>query len=159
MRSFSLGLLVVSIWLIQACGFHLRGSGEVADRYNPLFIEPGDLKSAQLNALTHALKQSKAELNVPKDGANRLKLSLIPLKPQKIASSTQADIEIVRLSVRADFTVLTPEQAVLIQDEMIHTRELQLDSANVLSHQSLIEQSYRELERSLIRSLIYRLKR
>ena len=159
MRILSVIVLITSVILSAACGFHLRGSGAVAERFYPLFVETGDLQSTQVSALTNALKQSNAQLSTLKDCANRLKLKLIPLKPQKIASSSLTDIEIVRLSMQADFSVISPGAVVLIEDKITHSRELELDKANVLSHQSLIEQSYRELERSLIRSLLYRLKR
>lgn len=154
------GLVIVGLLIaVSACGFQLRGGATIAERFNPLYIERGELQTAQLNALKNSLRQSNAQLQASSENANRLTVSLATLKPQKIARSSLADVEILRLSMRLEFQIKTSSQEFLIDDEIVHYKEIELDSANVLSHQTLIKQSYQDLEGSLFRSMIYRLKR
>lgn len=152
-------VLVLGISAIAACGFHLRGSSEVAAQYNPIYIEPADLQRSQIELIRNALLKSSAVLSdEPK--ANRLRVKFSKEKPRRVASSNLTDIDLVRLTLRMDFSLQSADGSMLIEpQQLVHNAELELDSANVLSHDSLIKERFDALQRSLVRTMNYRLTR
>ncbi len=151
-------LLVIGfIGLISACGFRLRGDEQISSRLNPIYLESGQLDSQQLVQIRRALKQAKADLTSDPESGNRLWLKVSDLKTQKIASSGLSEVELYRVTMQLNFTIKNTDNDILLEDRITQSRELQLDTDNVLSHQQLIDKAGDQLLMNLIRSMIFQL--
>ncbi len=152
-------MLCLALTLLPGCGFHLRGHAQIADKYNPLKIDATALKPAQLALIENALLQANAQISTQDIDANVLSVSFTQLKNQQIARSSASDVTLIRLSLQLDYSLKSPSLQSLADNQIIHYKDIELDNANVLSHQGLIEKGYQELEQSLTRALVYQLKR
>ena len=155
-------LLLALLILLQlsACGFHLRGSNQIAPRFNPLFVEGGQLEASQLALIRKELNNSSAKLSAIIDGSNRLRVSINPVKSRKIAISSVTDVELVQLSISLRFSVLSESGNYLLeQRELVQNADVELDNANVLGHEQIIKRVSIDLQRRLIRSMISQLSR
>jgi LPS-assembly lipoprotein len=158
-QTYRLIVLLFCIGIVSACGFHLRGSSQIADRYNPINVQRDLLSDQQWRQLKSALSNASATLTEAQD-APRLRVSFTRLKDSKLTASSSAKVELVQLAMQLKFSVLGAQGDVLIQpQELIQNRTLELDSDNVLSQQDSINAALVELERGLIRSMIYRLQK
>jgi len=151
--------LISALLLLTACGFHLRGNAQIAEVYNPLTINKAELQPEQFLLIQNALRQANARLTDSDEQANELKVFFHRLKNQQIASSSLTDIRLIRLSMQLDYRLKSTSGNLMDENQITHYRELELDNANVLSHQGLIDKEFQELEKSLVRSMIYQLKR
>jgi outer membrane lipopolysaccharide assembly protein LptE/RlpB len=143
---------------LQGCGFHLRGSGQIAERYNPVYLQPGELDSAQFKMVNNALEKAGARLSARTENSNQLNVRFEPLQTRKLAGSSASGIEIRRLSQAMHFRLISPYNVELLQNRVDHSSELQLDSNNVLSHENLIKREQESLQQSLVRTMIYQLQ-
>ncbi len=145
--------------MLSACGFHLRGSSKIAERYNPLNVQQEQLSNQQWRQLRSALSNAAATLTEAQD-APRLRVSFTRLSDSKLTTSSSANVELVQLSMQLKFSVLDAQGNLLIESQKLtQNRTLELDSDNVLSQQDSINAAIVELERGLIRSMIYRLQK
>ena len=152
---------VLSVLLqLSACGFHLRGDSQVADRFNPLYIELAQTDQAQLSLIRNQLKRSSVTISASAQGSNRLQVSLKTLKNRKIASSSLSDVDLVQLGMSIQFSVQAASGEYLIeQRELIQTAEVELDSTNVLGHQQIINKAQQNLRHKLIQNMVFNLSR
>jgi LPS-assembly lipoprotein len=144
---------------ISACGFHLRGSSQIAERYNPINVQHDRLTDQQWRELRSALTNASASLSEAHN-ARRLRVSFSRLKDSKLTSSSSANVELLQLGMQLKFSVID-EQGNLLMDaqELTQNRTVELDSDNVLSQQDSINAALVELEKNLIRAMIYRLQK
>ena len=151
-------LTLLTLLQLSACGFHLRGTSQLADRFIPLFIEAEQLNSSQLVFVRKELIKSSATLSIASKGANRLRVNIIPVKSRKIATSSLTDVELVQLTMGLQFSVLSESGNYLLeQRELVQKIDVELDNANVLGHQQIIKRASIELQHRLIRSMISQL--
>ncbi len=152
-------VLFLCAGLLSACGYHLRGSSQIAARYNPLNVQQERLSDQQWRQLRSALTNASATLTEAQD-APRLRVSFTRLKDSKLTASSSANVELVQLTMQLKFSMLDAQGNLLIESqELTQNRTLELDSDNVLSQQDSINAVLTELERGLIRSMIYRLQK
>lgn len=158
-QTYRLIVLLLCLGLLSACGFHLRGSSQIAERYNPIRLEYGQLTDQQWRQITSALTQASAVLTDAED-ALRLRVSLSRLKDSKLTSSSSASVELRQLAMQLKFSVQDAAGNLILQpQELTQNRTLELDSDNVLSQQDSINAAIVELQKDLIRSMIYRLQK
>ena len=149
--------LIAIVLLLNACGFHLRGDSKVMAKFNPLFIEQGQLSADQLKRVRDSLKQAEAELATSAITANKLTLKLTPLKTRTLADSTSSGVELIQLAMRIDFSVIQANGTILIEQSLEQTQEVQLDTNNVLSQDNVLKTNREALEKNLLRSMIFQL--
>jgi len=158
-QTYRLIVLLLCIGLLSACGFHLRGSSQIAERYNPINVQRDLLSDQQWRQLKSALVNASATVTEAQD-AQRLRVSFTRLKDSKLTASSSADVELVQLAMQLKFSVLDAQGDVLMQpQELIQNRTVELDSDNVLSQQDSVNAALIELEKDLIRSMLYRLQK
>ena len=150
---------MLCVGLLSACGFHLRGSSQIAERFNPINLQGDQLSDQQWRQLRSALINASATLTEAED-APRLRVSINRLKDSKLTSSSSANVQLIQLGMQLKFSVLDAQSNLLIEpQELIQNRTVELDSDNVLSQQDSINTAQIELEKDLIRSMIYRLQK
>lgn len=94
------------------------------------------------------------------EDALRLRVSLSRLKDSKLTSSSSASVELRQLAMQLKFSVQDAAGNLILQpQELTQNRTLELDSDNVLSQQDSINAAIVELQKDLIRSMIYRLQK
>ena len=145
---------------ISACGFHLRGNSQIADRFNPLYVVNENLDPALLKLIRAELIRSSAIITEVAESSNRLQVAIKPLKNRKIASSNLTNVELVQLTMNLQFSVQSGSgEYLLSQLELVQSVEVQLDNANVLANEQTILTAQKGLQRKLIQSMISRLSR
>jgi LPS-assembly lipoprotein len=158
-QTYRLIVLLLCVGLLSACGFHLRGSSQIAERFNPINLQRDQLSDQQWRQLRSALINASATLTEAED-APRLRVSINRLKDSKLTSSSSANVQLIQLGMQLRFSVLDAQSNLLIEpQELIQNRTVELDSDNVLSQQDSINTAQIELEKDLIRSMIYRLQK
>lgn len=157
MTKLKLFLALSVVMLLTACGFHLRGDAQIADSLNPLYLQPGQLKAAQISQISRVLKQASANLTRQTESTNRLSVKLTSLKSRKIASSSLSDVELLRVGMRLEFNVTNQRHETLIADSISQTRDVELDTENVLAHDQRIDKALQQIQQSLLRSMIFQL--
>jgi len=144
--------------LVTACGFHLRGDAQFPENLNPLYIDAGELQASQLKLIRDVLKKTSAKLTDLTQGSNHLAISLSPLQRKEVASSSLSDVELLQLSMSIEYHVATESGNLLFENRQIaQSTEVELDSANVLSHESLINKAQQALQKRLIHSMVFQL--
>lgn len=157
-RASNIFYVVLMALLLGACGFHLRGVSQWPERLNPVYLESAQLEPHQSRQIRDALTRSGARQAASSESAVQLRVILEPLKSRRIASSSLSSVELVQLTMRLQYSLQGPLGEPLVDSrEMTQSRELELDTNNVLSHQDQKEQVTQELQQSLIRSMIYQL--
>ena len=152
-----LSILLLGL-LLNACGFHLRGVSPWPEHLNPIYLEPGQLDAQQLTLIRNALSRSGASLTNSGESANILRVELRPVKTRRIASSSLSGVELMQLSMRLQYSLQGVEgDRLMASRDVTQSRELELDTNNVLSHQALKEKALQELQQSLIRTMLYQL--
>jgi LPS-assembly lipoprotein len=152
-------LFLLCLAALNACGFHLRGSSQIADKYNPLNLQANGLTDQQLRLLKQALQNAGATLTDSQQ-ARQLRVSISQSKNQKLTSSSSAVVELIQVSMQLKFSLQDEQGNMLVQAQEINqNKTLELNSENVLSQQDSIDAAVRELEKDLIRSMIYRLQK
>ena len=145
---------------ISACGFHLRGNSQIADRFNPLYVVNENLDPALFKLIRAELIRSSAIITEVAESSNRLQVAIKPLKNRKIASSNLTNVELVQLTMYLQFSVQSGSgEYLLSQLELVQSVEVQLDNANVLANEQTILTAQKGLQRKLIQSMISRLSR
>lgn len=145
---------------ISACGFHLRGNSQIADRFNPLYVVNENLDPALFKLIRAELIRSSAIITEVAESSNRLQVAIKPLKNRKIASSNLTNVELVQLTMNLQFSVQSGSgEYLLSQIELVQSVEVQLDNANVLANEQTILTAQKGLQRKLIQSMISRLSR
>ncbi len=150
-------VLVCLIALLSACGFQLRGDAQIAAQFNPIYLDRGKLEPRQYKQLQQALQRAGAELSVDRETARRLSVSLSSPRAQRIAGSSLSDVELRRLEMHMQFRLSDGKDQTLLQDDIMRMRQIELDTNNVLAHERQLEQAGQELERELIRVMLFRM--
>ncbi len=159
MRNQLVLALLITLF-VSGCGFHLRGDSQIAARLNPLYVVEDQLDSTQLTLIRKQLIRSGAELAQTEIRSNRLLIKLTSLKDSQITRSSLTDVEIVRLSMSLMYSVMSDSGELLIdQQELVDSVEVELDTANVLSHEQVKNRARKGLQSRLIQSMISQLGR
>ena len=156
-KSMKLTVLIATVLLLTACGFHLRGDSKIMAEFNPLFLEQGQLSADQMRRVRDSLKQAEAKFATSAITANKLKLKLTPLKTRTLVDSTTGGVELIQLAMRIDFSVIQADGTILIEQSLEQAQEVQLDTSNVLSQESVLKTNREALEKNLLRSMIFQL--
>ena len=159
MRNQLIVALLITLF-VSGCGFHLRGDSQIAARLNPIYVVEDQLDSTQLTLIRNQLIRSGADLVQTEFRSNQLHVKLTSLKDRQIASSSLTDVEIVRLSMSLMYRVMNDSGEFLIdQQELVDSIDVELDTANVLSHEQVKNRAREELQSWLIQSMINQLGR
>ena len=156
LRAFPLVVLAL-ISLLAGCGFHLRGDAKIAAQFNPIFVDSSALDSRQQDQLLQALQRAGAELTTDRESARRLWVDLGSMKSQKIAGSGVSDVELRTVSMNLSFRLSDADGRLLLQDDIVRVRQLELDTNNVLAHERQLEKLGQHLQRELFRVMLFQM--
>lgn len=156
---FLAALFITALVLQAGCGFHLRGSSQIDPVLNPIHLLEDDLTASQKRQVINGLKRSGVRLASLSEASNQLRMSFSPLSERRVAGSGLSDVAVVTLSMKLAYSLADDSGQVLLADEMRQTRELQLDTNNVLAHDSQKSQVQSELEQALINAMMFQFKR
>lgn len=154
-------LLILGLMLtaLSACGFHLRGSTQVAERYSQLSIQQDQLSDQQWRQLKSALNNASVQLT-DSTAVPRLRVGFMRLRDRKLTSSSSATVSLIQLGMQIKFSVMDAQGNVLLEaQELTQNRTLELDAENVLSQQDSIRAQLVELEKDLIRAMLNRMQK
>ena len=154
-------LLILGLMLtaLSACGFHLRGSTQVAERYSQLSIQQDQLSDQQWRQLKSALNNASVQLT-DSTAVPRLHVGFTRLRDRKLTSSSSATVSLIQLGMQIKFSVMDAQGNVLLEaQELTQNRTLELDAENVLSQQDSIRAQLVELEKDLIRAMLNRMQK
>ena len=150
-------VLLVSFSLLSGCGFQLRGDVEIDRQINPLYLDASELDARQQAQLQQSLQRAGAKLTREQAGANRLWVRIDSPRSQKIAGSGRSDVELRRVSMDLAFRLSDADGNLLLQDDIMRAGQLELDTNNVLAHEGQLDQLNRQLQRELIRVMLFQI--
>ena len=150
-------ITIILLGLLTACGFQLRGDAQIGPQFNPIYVDSGALEPRQAVQLRQALQRAGAELTDDFATANRLWVSLGSPKAQKIAGSSLSDVELRRVAMDLQFRLSDSDGQTLLEDDIMRMRQIELDTNNVLAHERQLEQAGEQLQRELIRVMLFRM--
>lgn len=160
LRSYNRVLWCLLALLLVGCGFHLRGSAQIPPRWNPIYLEPGQLQAEQLRQTKRALVRASAQLSAQREDANRLYITLHAAQSRLLASSSPSDIELRQLNMSLEFRLENSAGETLIDNQQLQqSREVELDKSNVLAAGEVLESVGEDLQQALIRNMIMNLSR
>ncbi len=160
MMNYRLALISLIFLLLSACGFHLKGSSQIANNLNPLYLEPDGLESAQLSLIRQELIRSSARLSLQAVDSNRLHVRISPLKTSRIARSGVADVELLKITMSIQYSVQSDATVFLVAPgELVQSMEVEINNANVLANENIINRVQLVLQRRLIQNMILQLAR
>lgn len=144
--------------LLSACGFHLRGSTQIAARFSELSLSQNTLDEQQWRLLKSALHNASVTIT-DSDQLPRLRVSFNRLKDSKLTTSSSAAVSLVQIGMQINFSIVDRAGNVLLPAETLtQSRTLELDAENVLSQRGSIDAQLTELEKDLIRSMLYKMQ-
>jgi LPS-assembly lipoprotein len=160
-RSCSRLLSVLAlVALVAGCGFQLRGSTTLPDRFNPVFVEPGEMSPEQLVTLKGLLRRASARMANAGDDGTRLYVSYSASPPRRLVQSSPGAIELYRLDMQLQYRLLDHSGNELVPPTRLEqSTDVELDTANVLANEQRIVSAREVLEKGLIRSMIFDLNR
>ncbi|MDJ0834292.1 MAG: hypothetical protein QNJ69_12265 [Gammaproteobacteria bacterium] len=156
LRALALVLLIAA-GLLSGCGFQLRGATSLAPELNPIYLDSEELEARQLSQLQQSLQRSGAELTTDQESVRRLWVRISEPSSQKVAGSGLSDVELRRVAMSLSFRLSDADGQLLLQDEITRVRQLELDTNNVLAHERQLEQLSRQLQRELIRVMLFQM--
>lgn len=153
-------VLALALLAQTACGFHLRGPAQINENLNPLFLEKESLQAEEQTLVEKALSRAGVRLIDSALNANRLYVSFSPLRRRNLAQSSPTGVQLVQLSMQLDYRVQSSVGEPLIESrELARSTEIELDNANVLSHEKLLKNGVTSLRKKLLQGMIYQLNR
>jgi LPS-assembly lipoprotein len=157
-RCFGL-LLVASSLLLTSCGFHLRGTAGIAERYQPLVVARVVADGGQEQMIRRALERAGALPGDMQTGANRLNLVLSRKLDTFLNSRRNNDLLLVELRASLSYSLVDADGASILTESIITSSQtVELDSDNVLSHNEVLNEARDDQDSALLRSLIGRLR-
>ncbi len=160
-RSGSRWLLCLALAaVLTGCGFHLRGTGQIAPQYRPLYIHNVQASAELQSLLNDALVRAGGRISDGDNDGNRLTVTVRRQKDRWLNRETEADVRLKQLTATLDFSIDDDAGGPIRTLETITSnRTVELDSNNVLSHARILKDARREQDRALVRALIYRLRK
>ncbi len=148
-------ILLSTLILLSACGFHLRGSEQLAVAYSPLIIDAEQLSSQQRAQLRQALTQASAMIVEQAPDAFRLQLKLSPLRTRNVARSNVTGVSLVQLTQGLQYSLQDAHGATVIATRnIIQSLEIERDDNNLLVQQQQMDDAQRQLFQRLIESML-----
>jgi len=156
-RLIYLGLLIV----LQGCGFHLRGLGQLPDYLGNLRLFDETLSASQQRILSQQLQKAGVALrNDNEENPVTLRVAIKSLPERKVADSAGSGQNFVRLSRQLRYSVTEASGNRLVDNKVIEQQiDLELDNANLLSIEGEKQQALVNLDKSLFNSLMIQLRR
>lgn len=153
-------ILLYLAFSLNACGFHLRGSGTLRPEIKQVFIDEAYLKTDFGRKLNQALLGRGANIVEQKEAASSvLKLSE-PKNTRRLLSVNQlAQARDYSLFSKVRFSLSTPKGELLLKEQTVEVRrELVADPNNVLGTDQEAERLFVEMEQELVQALLMRLR-
>lgn len=152
--------VLIFVFGLNACGFHLRGSGTLRPEIKQVFIDEEYLQTEFGRKLRQALLARDATIVVKKEAASSvLKLSE-PENARRLLSVNQlAQARDYTLTSKLRFSLFLPEGKNLLSEQTVEVRrELVADPNNVLGTDQEAQRLYTEMQQELVQALLMRLR-
>lgn len=152
-------LLVLMLWQLSACGFHLRSDVQIDAAYSPLLVDAETLSTEQQQQLRRALTRASAiVLDQPDAAAHRLQLSVSPLRSRKVARSNVTAVTLLQADMALQFQLFDGNgKALFATQEIRQSMEIERDDNNLLAQQDQLQNARRILFGRLLERMISRL--
>jgi LPS-assembly lipoprotein len=152
-------LLVVSLFLLTSCGFHLRGSEPLAPALHHLYIQTQDPYSQLTRYLKQALKQSDVQFSETPEGASAILEITSERQVQQLLSvgGTQ-QTRVYSLTLTIDYQLTDPQgRPIDARQEAIETRTVTIQANQILGGSNEESNLYQQMHRAIIFTIMHRL--
>lgn len=148
------GILVVLTLLLSSCGFHLRGSSQMAAANTPVYLDTGTLSSALARQAKLSLLQRQWPLtDDPEQAKTRIELIAEHSERHPLSQHANGQIAEYQLSYQLRYRVLSPGQTGL--ERIIRRQRNYLDNREqVLGKAQEAEQLLEELREDALSQLL-----
>jgi len=154
-RAFSFIFLLLS--LITGCGFQLKGLSNLPENLIQLDLTVEKFTNQEEVQLITILKQAGAEL-VNTTTATKLRVNLQRANERIIASNATQSLRIFSISRNLDYVVTSAEGKLLLQRDVKQSREIELDTDDVLQLEQSRMEVIREINNALFQQILDQLK-
>ena len=154
------GLWLALLLALTACGFQLRGSSTLPERFNPLYLQADDVSPQQRAQISAALRRASADLVETSDQANRLEVRIHGGQVRRVVQSAAGVNELFRIDMGLDYRLLAADGSEQVATRSLNQSvDIELDSGNVLAHEQRLAEAREDLVKGLIRNMIFQLNR
>lgn len=163
MRRFATMLLIVTVLLLGACGFHLRGTAVLPRGMHVVYVQDTQPVSVIGNPLRESLSGSGARVTASADEAGAsVRIVRESFDRRLVSTNSKSGGGIVRdyeLSYSVTFSAQSKE-ANWTQDEQTLTvaREYSFDESQMLAKTAEQEQLQRDMVQDAVRQMLLRLQ-
>ena len=152
-RTVAAFTLLLSISLLSACGFHLRGVYEVPEEMRQLSLDTGNADPALVRSLERALRQSG--INVQQDAGYQLTILSAQQSRNSLTLNSSAQVDEYELQLNVEFEVYNLIQDVkdrrLLQAERIYSYDTNDATAGDEQENQLREDMRESVAQQIIR--------
>jgi len=161
-RRFELHLaLWLTLSLLSACGFHLRGPLSAALPFQKVYIQGAGNDGTLVQMLRAALEQSSVIVVASADQAQVVvSLSEVMLDRRVLAVGTAGGVEEYELQYQVDMTPKSPDGKVLQETDNVDlSTDYQYDDTALLAKSEEQEQHINDMRESAVREMLRHLQR
>jgi len=159
MRQLRFYSLLLLIWAVAACGYHLRGSYELPEHLSPLFLDKESMSLLLFRELRSTLKASGVELSEDAEAAASILKADFEQKSRDVISvDTLGRAREYRLIYRLTFSLEAAEETVIDKSRIQLTRNLLFNPETVLGVAQEQEDIYRDMVADSARQILQRLQ-
>lgn len=152
-------VIVITISLIQGCGFHMAGEGEFASELNNTHIQSSSSSNKMLRLLEKKLRST--QINVVSAENATAWLRILNEETDKVVLTVDNDGKArgYELLLRVTFEVKRPDNTIMLkQQEIDLSRGFIFDKRNLLGANEEEQELLNEMRNDAAKLIIYRLQ-
>lgn len=152
--------IVLSVLILSACGFHLRGSMPLAKPLHRIYIESIDPYGVLVKELEQSLKMSHAEVvNTPEEADTILKIIRDDSGQDLLSVSGTQQTRQYKLHVTIAFMILNAKtrHTLVDQQTLTESRVITIQSNQILGSSNEANLYFQQMRRTLASAIMFRL--
>lgn len=152
-------IVVASMLLLGACGFHLRGQANVPDALKRVRLEIADPGSLLNRDLPPALQRAGATIVADLEGVAVLRIPVSALGPEATSVGATARVREYTMRYRVEVEAVDAAGAVVMPRQQIElTRDYTFDETQALGVAAQEDQLRKQLQRDMVQAILRRIE-
>ena len=152
-------LLVLVLFCITSCGFHLRGAAPLSQPLQRLYIEASDPYGKLVRYLREYFKISGVQITaLPIEASTILKITKEEEGQQLLSVGVTQETRQYHLTLTVEFQLLDSKGHVIASNQRLtETRALTIQSSQILAGSNEASGMYEQMRRAMVYDIISRL--
>ena len=145
--------LIVSCLMLSACGFHLRGSADIAEPLRQLTLVMPDRSRSSLEPLLRRQFEANG-ITVNGGQGYQLEINSESRSRREASLGANADIDEYELTLKASFLVKNPQGEIVLERKLTIERTYDYDADRETASSVQETQLYSEMEQQLASQIL-----